>query len=223
MGHGHAGHDHEAMIADFQRRFWVSLVLTVPVLALSPAIQSMLGLQQVLAFPGHSYVLLALSAVVFFYGGWPFLTGLVDEVSSRRPGMMTLIGIAITVAFVYSCAVVLGLAGEVFFWELVTLIDEALRQFFVQGLDKTEHRTGVLIFASAAERYAEIVADADINDRVVPQVWDKAVADLTSAIKAGRPAEGFVTAIEQCGAVLATHFPPGALQRNELPDKLVEI
>ncbi len=100
---------------------------------------------------------------------------------------------------------------------------EAMRQFFAQGLDKTEHRTGVLIFASSAERYAEIVADVGINQKVAPQVWDQAITNLTAAIKAGRPADGFVAAIEQCGAVLAAHFPPGALQSDELPDKLVEI
>jgi putative membrane protein len=100
---------------------------------------------------------------------------------------------------------------------------EAMRQFFAQGLDKTEHRTGVLIFASAAERYAEIVADAGINRKVTPQVWDRAINELTAAVRAGRPADGFVAAIEQCAAVLAAHFPPGTLQRNELPDKLLEI
>ena len=100
---------------------------------------------------------------------------------------------------------------------------EALRQFFAQGLDKTEHRTGVLIFASTGERYAEIVADAGINERVAPEVWDDAVNALVTAIKAGRPADGFVAAIERCGAVLAEHFPPGALRRPELPDKLLEI
>jgi putative membrane protein len=100
---------------------------------------------------------------------------------------------------------------------------EAMRQFFAQGLDKTEHRTGVLIFASAAERYVEIVADAGINEKVAPQVWDQAINELTVAIKAGRPADGFVAAVEQCGAVLAAHFPPGALKRDELPNKLLEI
>jgi putative membrane protein len=100
---------------------------------------------------------------------------------------------------------------------------EAMRQFFAQGLDKTEHRTGVLIFASAAERYVEIVADAGINEKVAPQVWDQAINELTVAIKAGRPADGFVAAIEQCGAVLAAHFPPGALKRDELPNRLLEI
>jgi putative membrane protein len=100
---------------------------------------------------------------------------------------------------------------------------EAMRQFFAQGLDKTEHRTGVLIFASTGERYAEIVADAGINEKVAPEVWDHAIDALVTAIKAGRPADGFVAAIERCGVVLAAHFPPGALKRHELPDKLLEI
>jgi putative membrane protein len=100
---------------------------------------------------------------------------------------------------------------------------EAMRQFFAQGLDKTERRTGVLIFASSGERYAEIVADSGINEKVAPNVWDDAVTVLVTAIKAGRPADGFVAAIEQCGAVLSAHFPPGALKRDELSDKLLEI
>jgi putative membrane protein len=100
---------------------------------------------------------------------------------------------------------------------------EAMRQFFAQGLDKTEHRTGVLIFASAGERYAEIVADAGINEKVTPEVWDDAINALVTAIKAGRPADGFVAAIERCGAVLTAHFPPGTLERAELADKLLEI
>jgi putative membrane protein len=100
---------------------------------------------------------------------------------------------------------------------------EAMRQFYAQGIDKTQHRTGVLIFASAAERYVEVVADAGINDKVASAVWDDAVAVLVSAIKDGHPADGFVAAIERCGAVLAEHFPPGALPHDELPDKLVEI
>ncbi len=100
---------------------------------------------------------------------------------------------------------------------------EAMRQFQAQGIDKTEHRTGVLIFASAAQRYVEVVADAGINDRVSSDVWDDAVRVLVAAVKEGRPGDGFVAAIERCGAVLAEHFPPGALKRDELPDKLLEI
>ena len=100
---------------------------------------------------------------------------------------------------------------------------EALRQFFAQGLDKTQNRTGVLIFASQAERHAEIVADAGINEKVAPAVWDGAIDVLVTAIKNGHPADGFIAAIERCGQVLAVHFPPGTLQRDELPNKLLEI
>ena len=100
---------------------------------------------------------------------------------------------------------------------------EAMRQFSAQGIDKTEHRTGVLIFASIAERYVEVVADAGINNKVATAVWDDAISALVRAIKAGRPGDGFVAAIEQCGAVLAEHFPPGSLKLDELPDRLLEI
>jgi len=131
-GSSHAGHDHSAMVTDFRRRFWISVILTVPVLALSPMIQEFLGLVEALAFPGSGYVLFALSATVFFYGGWPFLKGLASELAKRQPGMMTLIALAITVAFVYSSAVVFGLAGNVFFWELVTLIDIMLLGHWIE-------------------------------------------------------------------------------------------
>jgi putative membrane protein len=100
---------------------------------------------------------------------------------------------------------------------------QAMQQFLAQGLHRTENRTGVLIFAAVAERYAEIVADAGIDAKVVPQVWDQAIAALIAGIKQDRAGDGFVAAIEQCGAVLAEHFPPGALKRDELPNKLVEI
>jgi P-type Cu2+ transporter len=114
------------MVSDFRRRFWISLAITVPVLALSPLVQSLLGLSHVITFPGDAYVLFVLSAVVYFYGGWPFLKGFYEEVSERQPGMMTLIAVATTAAFVYSSAVVFGLPGGVFFWELTTLIDVML-------------------------------------------------------------------------------------------------
>jgi len=125
-GGGHGGHDHAAMIADFRLRFWVSLALTLPILALSPMIQGFLGLRDTLAFPGSGYGLFALSTLVYFYGGWPFLKGLWTELRQRQPGMMTLIALAISVAYFYSSAVVFGLEGRVFFWELATLIDVML-------------------------------------------------------------------------------------------------
>jgi Cu2+-exporting ATPase len=114
------------MVADFRRRFWVSLVITVPVLILSPLIQGLLGIADPLDFPGDTYVLWALSTAIFFYGGLPFLKGIFSELKSKSPGMMTLIALAITVAYAYSSAVVFGLIGKIFFWELATLIDVML-------------------------------------------------------------------------------------------------
>jgi len=101
----------------------------------------------------------------------------------------------------------------------------AMRQFWAQGLHKTPSRTGVLIFAAQAERYATVIADEVIHQKVPDGVWVGAVDALTAAIRAGRPADGFVAAIETCGALLAEHFPrpPGAVKAEELPDKLVEI
>ncbi len=132
-GHGGSQHDHHAhMVMDFRKRFWISLVLTIPILLLSPMIQGFLGLEEVLRFQGDLMVLWALSSIVFFYGGWPFLKGLFDEVSKKKPGMMTLISVAITTAYVYSSAVAFGLAGKIFFWELVTLIDVMLLGHWIE-------------------------------------------------------------------------------------------
>ncbi len=112
--------NHTGMIADFKRRFYVVLALTVPVMLLSPMIQQWINLQ--ISFAGSQYILLALSSIVFFFGGYPFLKGLIDEASVKNPGMMFLIGFAITVAYIYSVATVFGLPGMDFFWELATLI-----------------------------------------------------------------------------------------------------
>ena len=129
--HAHTRH-HAHMVADFRRRFWISLGITVPILALSPMIQAFLGLREAVRFPGHAYVLWALSSFVFFYGGWPFLKGLFDELNKKQPGMMALIAIAITTAYVYSSVVVFGLPGKIFFWELATLIDIMLLGHWIE-------------------------------------------------------------------------------------------
>jgi putative membrane protein len=100
---------------------------------------------------------------------------------------------------------------------------EALRQFAAHGLQHTELRTGVLIFVSVAERYAEVVADAGIDQKVAPAVWEEAVGSLISEIAKGRAADGFVTAIGKCADALAAHFPPGAINRNELPNAIIEL
>lgn len=122
--HQHADHSshahHEGMIDDFKKRFYIVLALTIPIMALSPMIQHWLQLNW--SFTGSSYLLMTLATVVYFYGGWPFLVGLKDELKAKALGMMTLVAVAITVAYVYSVAIVLGLKGMDFFWELATLI-----------------------------------------------------------------------------------------------------
>ena len=113
----HAGHHTE----DFLKRFWICLALTVPILLLSPMIQHWLQIEW--RFQGDQFIVLALGSILYFYGGAPFLKGLVRELKAKDPGMMTLVAVAITSAFLYSVAVVFGLKGMDFFWELATLID----------------------------------------------------------------------------------------------------
>ena len=156
--HDHSGH-HAHMIEDFRKRFWISLVITIPILILSPMIQHFLGLREIISFTGESYILFALSSFVFFYGGWPFLKGLFDEFKKLQPGMMTLIALAISVAYFYSSAVVFGVKGEVFFWELATLIDIMLLGHWI------EMKT-VIGASKALEELAKLMPDEahKIND-----------------------------------------------------------
>lgn len=128
----HSHHDHHShMVADFKKRFWISLVITIPVLFLSPMIRNFFGFGGA-AFSGSSYVLFILSTGIFFCGGYPFLKGLFDELKSKLPGMMTLIALAISVAYFYSSAVIFGLTGRLFYWELATLIDVMLLGHWIE-------------------------------------------------------------------------------------------
>lgn len=145
--HDHSEH-HRMMIRDFKKRFYVSVVLTVPVLALSPLIQQFFGFT--FGFPGDGVVVFGLATVIFFYGGWPFLTGLVSELKQKAPGMMTLIGLAITVAYVYSAAVTFGLQGSPFYWELATLIAIMLAGHWIE-------MASVLSASSALEKLAQLM------------------------------------------------------------------
>jgi Cu2+-exporting ATPase len=113
----HAGHHTE----DFLKRFWICLILTIPVLALSRMIQQWFGFD--LSFSGDKYLLLLLGSIIYFYGGMPFFKGMISEIKYSNIGMMTLVALAISVAFFYSVAVIFGLKGMDFFWELATLID----------------------------------------------------------------------------------------------------
>ncbi|MBN1834546.1 MAG: copper-translocating P-type ATPase [Spirochaetales bacterium] len=154
QGQRHSGHDHgehhRMMVRDFRRRFYISTAATAPILALSPLIQGILGFS--LSFPGSPYVLLGLSSFVFFYGGWPFLKGLFEELGERQPGMMTLIALAISVAYLYSAAVVLGLEGRFFFWELATLVDVMLAGHWIE-------MRSVLSASRALEELARLMPD----------------------------------------------------------------
>lgn len=161
------GEHHGHSIADFKKRFYVSLVLTIPVLALSPLIQQFLGFE--LTFSGYKFVLLAISTFVFFYGGKPFLLGAWHEIKDRAVGMMTLISLAIIVAYCYSAAVVFGLSGKVFFWELVTLIDIMLLGHYlemksVMGASQALEKLSALIPDRAHLKKDGDVVDVDTSE-----------------------------------------------------------
>lgn len=108
-------------------------------------------------------------------------------------------------------------------WHFDEAHENAVKEFLARNVHRTAERTGVLIFVSLAERYAEIVADAGINDRVDQSQWDQAVAALIAAARRDRLADGFVEAIGTVGGMLAQHFPAKAGDLNELDDHLVEI
>lgn len=99
----------------------------------------------------------------------------------------------------------------------------AHEQFFRLGLHHTKERTGVMIFVSEAEHFVEIIADAGINETVGSSVWQIAVQDFVDNIKAGKVAEGYVAAINDCGKVLIEHFPSDGARKDELPNHLIEI
>lgn len=144
----HHHNHHEMMINDFKRRFFVSLVVTVPLLILSPMIQEWTNIS--ISFLGSNYILFGLASFVYFYGGWPFLKGLIDELKEKKPGMMTLIAMAISVAYIYSTATVFGLSGNDFFWELATLIDIMLLGHWIE-------MRSVLSASNALEELAELM------------------------------------------------------------------
>lgn len=150
-GHSHSEHEGHT-IEGFRKRFWISIAFTIPILILSPMIQHFLGLKEALRFNGDVFVLFALSSFVFFYGGFPFLKGLTDELKKKLPGMMTLIALAISVAYFYSSAVVFGVKGEVFFWELATLIDIMLLGHWIE-------MKSVMGASKALEELAKLMPD----------------------------------------------------------------
>lgn len=189
-------HDHHAMmVADFRLRFFVCLGLTIPILALSPMIQHWLGFE--FSLSGSVWVLLGISTIVYGYGGWPFFTGLVSELKKKQPGMMTLVAMAITVAYVYSAAVVFGLEGNLFFWETATLIDLMLVGHWIEmrsvmGASKALEELARLI-PEEAHRLTEGDRTEDVptsalrpGDRILVKASEKIPAD--GVVVAGRSA-----------------------------------
>jgi Cu2+-exporting ATPase len=179
----HGGH--ASMMADYWRRFIVSMVLTVPILVLSPMIQEWFGYS--LEFPGSLLLLFALSTVVYLYGGWPFLKGLVRELSDRRPGMMTLVGLAISVAYFYSSASVFGTGSDILFWELATLIDIMLLGHIVEMRSVMGASRALEELAKVMPSSAHLVVDGGtrevqaselrIGDQVLVKPGEKVPAD----------------------------------------------
>jgi len=182
-----SSHDHhEMMLDDFKKRFIVSIILTIPILLLSPMIQSFLGID--IRFTGDLYILFLLSAAIYFYGGYPFLSGILRELKAKEPGMMTLIAVAITVAFVYSSAVVFGLEGKLLFWELATLIDIMLLGHWIEmrsvmSASRSMEEIAKLI-PSIAHKIGEDghidevpVSSLQIGDKVLVKPGEKVPAD----------------------------------------------
>lgn len=160
---GMEGHDHhKMMIADFIKRFWVTIILSAPILFFSPMIQGFFGYNILL--PGNPYILFGLSSIVYFYGGWPFLKGFVSEMKNKAPGMMTLIAMAISVAYFYSSATVFGLPGMDFFWELATLIAIMLIGHWIEMKSVLGASKALQLLVSMMPAEAHRVIDGTIED-----------------------------------------------------------
>jgi len=187
---GHQSH-HAHMATDFRNRFWISLALTLPILVLSPMLQKLVGLREAIHFSSDIFALFGLSSAVFWYGGWPFIKGLFNELKTRKPGMMTLVAVAITTAYVYSSAVVFGLTGKMFFWELATLVDIMLLGHWIE-------MKSVMGASKALEELAKLMPSDAHKLMLDGSVKDVPLGELTMGdkvlIKPGEkiPADGVV-------------------------------
>ncbi|GMN11040.1 heavy metal translocating P-type ATPase [Croceitalea sp. MTPC9] len=189
-GHGQMGHDHhKMMVKDFRKRFWVSLIITIPILFFSPMIQEFFGYDYLL--PGNPYVLFILSSFVYFWGAWPFLKGFYKEIKAKGPGMMTLISMAISVAYFYSTATVFGLKGEDFFWELSTLIVIMLLGHWLEMKSVLGASKALQLLVSMLPSEAHKV----VGDKIEDVSLENLVKDDIILIKPGEkvPADGIIT------------------------------
>lgn len=172
MNHVQMGHGcHTGMVDDFMKRFWISIVLTMPVLIISSTVQKFIFFGNTFSFYGDSYLSFVLSTLIYFYGGWPFLKGFVDELAQYKPGMMVLIAVAISVAYIYSSLTVFGLPGMPFFWELATLIDIMLLGHWIEmksllGAGEALEKLAQLLPAVAHK----IMPDGTTNDVLISQL-----------------------------------------------------
>ena len=189
-GHeGHGGHDkHEGHSpAMFRNRLWFSLVLTVPILYFSESFQGWFG-YEAFAFPGVAWLVPILATAVFLYGGMPFLKGARHELADRAPAMMTLIALAITVAYGFSLAVSLGFEGTPFYWELATLIDVMLLGHWIE-MGSIQNASRALdeltkLMPSVAHRYVDGGGTEDVSldalregDRILIRPGEQIPAD----------------------------------------------
>ncbi|MDI6644856.1 MAG: copper-translocating P-type ATPase [Methanobacteriaceae archaeon] len=184
--HGHSGHDD--MIADYKKRFIVSIILTVPTIFLSHMVQEALNINEIIGFTGDIYLLFILSSIIFFYGGYPFFKGFLREIRVGNPGMMTLITVAITTSYLYSTAVVFGLSGMDFFLELVTLIDIMLLGHWIEmrsikGASKALEEL-VKLIPSKAHKFVDenrirdvSIEKLHVNDLILIRPGEKIPAD----------------------------------------------
>mgnify|MGYP003673481918 FL=1 len=189
-GHGQMGHDHhKMMVKDFRKRFWVSLIITIPILFFSPMIQDFFGYEYLL--PGNPYYLFALSSFVYFWGAWPFLKGFYGEMKTKGAGMMTLISMAISVAYFYSTATVFGLKGEDFFWELSTLIVIMLLGHWLEMKSVLGASKALQLLVSMLPSEAHKV----VGDKIEDVSLENLVKDDIILIKPGEkvPADGIIT------------------------------
>jgi P-type Cu2+ transporter len=188
--HAHAGHDKHAghSVADFKKRFFICVLVTIPIMLLSEMIQHWAGFA--LTFYGDKYVLAVLSSFVFFYGGWPFLKGTFDEVRSNAIGMMTLIGVAITTAWAYSLAVTFGLKGMDFYWEMATLIDIMLIGHYYEMKSVTGASQALQLLVKMLPATAHRLVNSNIEDVPVSEI----LKDDIVLVKPGEkiPVDGIV-------------------------------
>jgi P-type Cu2+ transporter len=180
----HAGHHTE----DFLKRFWICLILTIPVLLLSEMIQHWFGFH--IGFSGKQYVLLLLGSAIYFYGGMPFLKGMVREVRDNAIGMMTLVAVAISVAFAYSAAVVFGLKGMDFFWELATLIDIMLLGHWLEMRSQMAASNALQSLVALLPSDVHVEKNGEVVDIDIQQLKKDDVAIIKPGEKI--PADGIV-------------------------------